>query len=121
MSGIRASPPSQRRSGSSRSGSMRSYGGSGAFRSSRTTTAPTASERHPRTNGLPPSAPHTRSSRRSGRLASTGRRLFLRTYRHLYEGGRRRQALAFGARVQAVLDEEWTDGDGEGADRLNDA
>jgi integrase len=56
------------------------------------------------------------------RLGHTdGGALFLRTYRHLYEGERRRQALAFGARVQAILDEEWTDSDGEGPEGLNDA
>jgi integrase len=37
-----------------------------------------------------------------------GGALFLRLYRHLYEGEKRRQADRFGARVQALLDEEWT-------------
>ncbi len=41
------------------------------------------------------------------RLGHTdGGALFLRTYRHLYEDERRRQADLFGARVQAHLDEE---------------
>jgi len=44
------------------------------------------------------------------RLGHTdGGALFLRRYRHLYEGEKRAQAERFGARVQAVLDEEWTD------------
>jgi integrase len=43
------------------------------------------------------------------RLGHTdGGALFLRTYRHLYEGEKRSQAERFGSRVQAVLDEEWT-------------
>jgi hypothetical protein len=43
------------------------------------------------------------------RLGHTdGGALFLRTYRHLYEDERRRQADLFGARLQARLDEEWT-------------
>jgi hypothetical protein len=44
------------------------------------------------------------------RLGHTdGGALFLRTYRHLYEGEKRSQAARFGVRVQALLDEEWTD------------
>ena len=44
------------------------------------------------------------------RLGHTdGGALFLRTYRHLYEGEKRAQAERFGARVQAALDEEWTE------------
>jgi hypothetical protein len=44
------------------------------------------------------------------RLGHTdGGALFLHLYRHLYEGEKRRQADLFGARVQALLDEEWTD------------
>jgi integrase len=50
-----------------------------------------------------------------------GGALFLRTYRHLYEGEKRAQADRFGAHVQAALDEEWTGGDGGGPDGLNDA
>ena len=50
-----------------------------------------------------------------------GGALFLRTYRHLYEGEKRTQAARLGAQVRAALDEEWTDGDGEGRDGLNDA
>ena len=43
------------------------------------------------------------------RLGHTdGGALFLRTYRHLYEGEKRAQAERFGAHVQALLDEEWT-------------
>jgi hypothetical protein len=43
------------------------------------------------------------------RLGRTdGGALFLRLYRHLYEGEKRRQADRFGSRVQALLDEEWT-------------
>jgi integrase len=38
-----------------------------------------------------------------------GGALFLRTYRHLYEDERRRHADLFGARVQALLDEKWTE------------
>jgi len=49
------------------------------------------------------------------RLGHTdGGALFLRLYRHLYEGEKRRQAAEFGARVQALLDEEWTEDDPEG-------
>jgi integrase len=45
------------------------------------------------------------------RLGHTdGGALFLRLYRHLYEGEKRHQAEIFGARVQAELDEEWTAG-----------
>ncbi len=44
------------------------------------------------------------------RLGHTdGGALFLRTYRHLYEGEKRAQAARFGAQVQAALDEEWTE------------
>ena len=44
------------------------------------------------------------------RLGHTdGGALFLRTYRHLYEGEKRAQAERFGAQVQAALDEAWTD------------
>ena len=44
------------------------------------------------------------------RLGHTdGGALFLRTYRHLYEGEKRAQADRFGARVQELLDEEWTE------------
>ena len=43
------------------------------------------------------------------RLGHTdGGALFLRRYRHLYEGEKRTQADRFGAQVQAALDEEWT-------------
>ena len=43
------------------------------------------------------------------RLGHTdGGALFLCLYRHLYEGEKRRQADLFGARVQELLDEEWT-------------
>jgi integrase len=43
------------------------------------------------------------------RLGHTdGGALFLQRYRHLYEGEKRRQADMLGARVQALLDEEWT-------------
>jgi integrase len=43
------------------------------------------------------------------RLGHTdGGALFLKTYRHLYEGEKRAQAERFGAQVQAALDEEWT-------------
>jgi hypothetical protein len=42
-----------------------------------------------------------------------GSALFLRTYRHLYEGEKRAQAERFGAQVQAALDEEWTDAPSE--------
>ncbi len=52
---------------------------------------------------------------------SDGGALFLRRYRHLYEGEKRAQAARLGAQVRAALDEEWTDGDGEGPDGLNDA
>lgn len=44
------------------------------------------------------------------RLGHTdGGALFLRTYRHLYEGEKRAQAERFGAQVQAALDEAWTE------------
>jgi integrase len=52
---------------------------------------------------------------------SDGGAFFLRRYRHLYEGERRTHAARLGAQVQAALDEEWTDSDGEGPDGLNDA
>jgi integrase len=56
------------------------------------------------------------------RLGHTdGGALFLRLYRHLYEGERRRQAALFGARMQAALDEDWTTSDAEAAERLNQA
>jgi integrase len=58
----------------------------------------------------------------SERLGHTdGGALFLRRYRHLYEGERRAQAERLGAHVQAALDEEWTDGDAESAEPLNQA
>jgi integrase len=54
------------------------------------------------------------------RLGQTdGGALFLRTYRHLYEGERRSQAARFGARVQELLDEEWTDATLEPENGLN--
>jgi hypothetical protein len=44
------------------------------------------------------------------RLGHTdGGALFLRLYRHLLEGEKRRQADPFGARVQELLDEDWTE------------
>jgi integrase len=53
------------------------------------------------------------------RLGHTdGGALFLRRYRHLYEGEKRAQAARFGARVQAVLDEEWTDMTADAANGL---
>jgi integrase len=53
---------------------------------------------------------------------SDGGALFLRTYRHLYEDERRRQADLFGARVQEQLDEEWTEEDEAESDSpLNEA
>lgn len=52
---------------------------------------------------------------------SDGGALFLRTYRHLYEDERRRQADLFGARVQARLDEEWTTGESQADLPLNEA
>jgi integrase len=56
------------------------------------------------------------------RLGHTdGGALFLRTYRHLFEDERRRQADLFGARVQAILDKEWTEGDAESDSPLNKA
>ncbi len=56
------------------------------------------------------------------RLGHTdGGALFLRTYRHLYEDERRRQADLFGAHVQARLDEEWTDGEPPLDSPLNEA
>ena len=56
------------------------------------------------------------------RLGHTdGGALFLRLYRHLYEGERRRQAAELGARVQALLDEEWTDEEAESDSPLNEA
>jgi integrase len=50
-----------------------------------------------------------------------GGSLFLRRYRHLYEGERRAQAIRFGAQVRAVLDKEWTQVETELAERLNEA
>jgi hypothetical protein len=48
------------------------------------------------------------------RLGHTdGGALFLRTYRHLYEGEKRAQAERFGAQVQAALDEAWTESPAE--------
>jgi integrase len=56
------------------------------------------------------------------RLGHTdGGALFLRTYRHLYEDERRRQADLFGARIQAQLDEAWTAVSGESDSPLNEA
>jgi integrase len=56
------------------------------------------------------------------RLGHTdGGALFLRTYRHLFDDERRRQADLFGARIQAQLDEEWTEGDAESGSPLNEA
>jgi integrase len=56
------------------------------------------------------------------RLGHTdGGALFLRTYRHLYEDERRRQADLFGARLQARLDEEWTTREPESDLPLNEA
>ena len=56
------------------------------------------------------------------RLGHTdGGALFLRLYRHLCEGERRRQAAELGARVQALLDEEWTEEKVESDSPLNEA
>ena len=56
------------------------------------------------------------------RLGHTdGGALFLRTYRHLYEDERRRQADFFGARVQAQLDEAWTESDADPDSSANQA
>jgi integrase len=52
---------------------------------------------------------------------SDGGALFLRTYRHLYEDERRRQADLFGERVQSRLDEEWTASDPQSDFPRNDA
>lgn len=52
---------------------------------------------------------------------SDGGALFLRRYRHLYEGEKRAQAARLGAQVRAALDEEWTESEGESPDGLNDA
>jgi integrase len=52
---------------------------------------------------------------------SDGGALFLRRYRHLYEGEKRAQAARLGAQVRAALDEEWTADDDEAADGLYDA
>jgi integrase len=56
------------------------------------------------------------------RLGHTdGGALFLRRYRHLYEGERRAQAARFGPQVRAVLDEEWTGNHYEAPEGLNEA
>jgi integrase len=52
---------------------------------------------------------------------SDGGALFLRRYRHLYEGERRAQAARLGAQVQAALDEEWTQRGADSAEPLNQA
>jgi integrase len=49
---------------------------------------------------------------------SDGGALFLRTYRHLYEGEKRVQAARLDAMVRASLDADWTEGQGTGGDRL---
>jgi hypothetical protein len=56
------------------------------------------------------------------RLGQTdGGALFLRLYRHLYEGEKRRHADAYGARVQAHLDENWTADECQSDFPLNEA
>jgi hypothetical protein len=52
---------------------------------------------------------------------SDGGALFLRRYRHPYEGERRAQAARLGAQVQAALDEEWTESGVESDESLNHA
>jgi integrase len=52
---------------------------------------------------------------------SDGGALFLRTYRHLYEGEKRVQAARLDAMVRASLDAAWTDEDGTGEEGLTDA
>jgi len=54
------------------------------------------------------------------RLGHTdGGALFLRTYRHLYEGEKRAQAARFGTQVQAAMDEEWTQSPAEDENGLD--
>jgi integrase len=56
------------------------------------------------------------------RLGHTdGGALFLRLYRHLYEGEKRRQAGLFGSRVQALLDEGRTEDGAHSAGSLTQA
>jgi len=52
---------------------------------------------------------------------SDGGALFLKTYRHLYEGEKRTQAEKLNALVQMSLDKTWTPADEEGKKRLNQA
>jgi len=58
----------------------------------------------------------------SERMGHTdGGALFLRTYRHLYEGEKRVQAARLGEFVRTSLDKTWTEGGSEAGSSLNDA
>ena len=58
----------------------------------------------------------------SERMGHTdGGALFLRTYRHLYEGEKRVQAARLEAHVRASLDKAWTDAPGNQSQRPNEA
>ncbi len=50
-----------------------------------------------------------------------GGALFLRTYRHLYEGEKRSHAARLDAFVRASLDKEWTSAPGNRSEWLNEA
>jgi hypothetical protein len=52
---------------------------------------------------------------------SDGGALFHKTYRHLYEGEKRSQAMRLDALVRKALDEEWTEAGEAGLGRLNQA
>jgi hypothetical protein len=52
---------------------------------------------------------------------SDGGALFLRTYRHLYEGEKRSQASLLETLVRRSLDSTWTDGESDSDSSLNEA
>jgi integrase len=52
---------------------------------------------------------------------SDGGALFHKTYRHLYEGEKREQAMRLDALVRSAMDEEWTEAGKAGPEGLNQA